>query len=516
MATTQVLNLGQGGMVKDVPPLILPENIFSEASNVRFNNDSISTIKGEAVHHNATTILPRYGIHWRRPDQGYDIFLQDDRAVRVDAAGNESSVMNLANPAFANSKWDCITFNGGYAIVINNGTSTPKYMLFGDPVAGVSFQDLPGWNYRSGLTITAKVVRQLGYSLVAANLTIVEGSTITNAPSTIRVSVQAPTGGIPQVWQPGVTTDTADEFEINSTSPILDMAELRGNMYVYASDTIHVLSIIGGNSRLQPYAKGYGILNTGCVTEFEGKHFVVDRNDIYVHAGQGKPDSIAEKRVKDYFFDNLNKAQSEKVFVQRNAKYKEVWIFFPKGTSTECNEALIFNYASNTWTTRKVANVLSGFNGFSRADNLFVYSDERMISCLAKGSRVLKMDEGDKLWDPATNTLVDMIGYVAREKLNSGDTSMSTHVSAITPFFDQVPEGNTLSITVTSQNNYTKPADFSNTSGRDTVTIDPNDESQGYIVHPRVSGRVLNYKISGIAPWRLSILGLETQPNSRR
>ena len=56
-------------------------------------------------------------------------------------------------------------------------------------------------------------------------------------------------------------------------------------MYVYSSDSIHVLSIKGGTSVVQPYAKGYGILNTNCVVEFDGRHFVVDRNDIYTHTG---------------------------------------------------------------------------------------------------------------------------------------------------------------------------------------------------------------------------------------
>ena len=516
MATEQIRNLGQGGVIKDVPPMLLPENILTDARNVRFNNKSIRSILGESVYRTVTTFVPKQAIHWQRPDQGYDIYLSDNLGVRKDAAGNEAYVMNLVGAQYTNSKWDPITFNGGYAIVINNGKSTPLYMLYGNPTAGTTFQELPGWNYIAGLSVTAKVVRQLGYSLVAANLTLTEGATVTYAPSTIRISTQAATGAIPNTWLPGTTTDTADEFEINNTSPILDMAELRGNMYVYSSSNIHVLSINTGTSRVQPYAQGYGILTTGCVAEFEGQHFVVDKNDIYTHSGSGGIKSIAEDRIKNYFFANLNKAHYDKTFVKKNGLYKEIWVYYPKGTSTVCNEVLIYNYASDTWTIRDAANVLSGFIGPGLVSGAYNYSEENIYNIVSASSTVLQMDVGNSLWNPTAAGLQPMTSYIVREKLNSGDTLGSNIITALTPMFDQVPVDASMSITVTGQNNYTKAADFTNTSGRDTFLIEPQEDAQGYKVDPRVSGRVLNYKISGVAPWRLGVIGLEVVPHSRR
>jgi hypothetical protein len=441
--------------------------------------------------------------------------MNDGNGVRVDAGGSQSSVLSSASPDYTNSRWDMITFNGGYAIVANNGKSTPLYMLFGDPVAGATFQPLPNWNYVSGLTVYAKVVRQLGYSLVAANLTLIQGATTTYAPSTIRVSVQAATGAIPNVWQPGLTTDTADEFEINSTSPILDMAELRGNMYVYSSDSIHVLSIKSG-STIAPYARGYGILNTNCVAEFEGKHFVVDRNDIYVHAGSGSIQSIAENRTKDYFFNNLNRAAVEQVFVQRNPRYKEIWIHYPKGTSTTCNEVLIYNYSSDTWTIRTDANVVFGFNGPALISSAYNYAVEELHLITNNRQRILKADSGYNLYNNSNDTFSAMTAYIQRERLNSGDTLSGLHITGIAPLFDSTIGNAAMTITVTAQNNYTTPADFSNASGRDATTIIPNSAEVGYRVDPRVGGRVLNYKISGQAPWRLGIMAFELQPFTKR
>lgn len=517
MAAKQVLNLGKGGLNKDVPAVLLPENVFTDVRNVRFGNDSVSAITGEVLYKNLSTITPGQGIFWRRPDQGYNIFLKNGLAVRVDAAGNEATIFTSADPKYNNSVWDCITFNGGYAIVVNNGKSTPLYLLYNSLVAGTNFQELPGWNYIGGLTVFAKVVRQLGYSLVAANLTLDQAGTVTYAPSTIRISVQAATGQIPSVWLPGLTTDTADEFEINSTSPILDMKELRGVMYVYSDDSIHALTINTGNTRLQPYASGYGILNTNCVEEFDGKHLVVDRNDIYVHNGSGGIQSIADERVRNYFFNTLNKSQSDKVFVKRHAKNDEIWVYFPTGASTVCNEALIYQYRHDVWSIRDVPNVVSAFKSFSTNGSSYVYADERVYMTTSEGNRVFIADEGYQMWNTTTDAFYNHTCYVAKDKLNVGDTLGTYAISSFTPIFDSVSGGADLTVTVTGQNNYMAAADYSNASGRDAFHFLPNNtDAQGYKVDPRTKGRLLNYKISGVGPWRLALYGADIGPADRR
>lgn len=515
MPAKQIMELGRGGIIKDVPSILLPENVFSDGLNVRFDNESVETITGEIVSNTLTSFQADYGFHWARPDQGYNVYLKDGNAIRVDSAGNQSSTIVLGSGSnYTDSVWQSTYFNGGYAVVINNGRTTPKYMLYGDLNYGNTFGEIPGWNYYSGITVTAKVIKPLGYSLVAANLTIDSSGTITNAPSTIRISVQAATGQFPTVWEPGTTTDTADEFEINCTSPILDMGELRGNMYIYSSDNIHVLSINGGATRVQPYTAGYGILNTNCFAEFDGKHFVVDKNDIYIHSGSGGIESVANTRVKDYLFNNLNNNASDKLFVKRNSKNDEIWVCYPKGSSTTCNEALIYQYKNNTWTIRQLPEVVSMFDAPVNLSNSFVYSDNKLHMLLGNYT-VLQADTGYQMW--SGSSLASYTSYVSREKLNSGDTLSSIYIKSITPIFDSVPVDASIDITVTGQNNYVTAADWSNTSGRDTSEFLPNNvNSQSYKVDPRTTGRLLNYKISSSDYWRLALIGLDIAPADRR
>jgi len=197
----QIKDLGKGGLNTDLAPVIVPMNTFTDVMNVRFDDDSVQTITGETTSR-VVAIGPDYGIHWRRPDQGYNIFAKNGNIVRVDSAGSASSMFTSGDALYNNSDWQGTTFNGGFAIILNNGMTTPLYCLYGSATAGSSFQPLPGWNYIGGLTVTAKVIRSLNFSLVAANLSLTQSGITTYAPGTIRVSVQAPTGNIPQVWQP--------------------------------------------------------------------------------------------------------------------------------------------------------------------------------------------------------------------------------------------------------------------------------------------------------------------------
>ena len=89
------------------------------------------------------------------------------------------------------------------------------------------------------------------------------------------------------------------------------MKPLQGNMYIYATDSIHAMRLTGNVNvpvSFAPVTDEYGALTKGAVKEYDGKHFVVGRNDIYVF--QGNPSNIqtlSGGRVQTYFFDNLRK-----------------------------------------------------------------------------------------------------------------------------------------------------------------------------------------------------------------
>ncbi len=505
----QVTKLGSGGINKDVSPMLLPPNTFTDVYNVRFRNESVETITGEILGR-TLPIAADFGIHWRRPDQGYNIFIKDGYAYRVDSAGNASSMLSSTDTKYLNSNWQATTFNGGFSVIINNGKSTPLYCLYGDAVAGNSFQPLPNWDYIPGLVVTAKVIRSLNYSLVAANLSLTESGITTYAPGTIRISTQATTGNVPDGWQPGLATDTADEFELSSTSPILDMAELRGSMFVYSQDSISQLNI-GAQTVVRPYSKMHGILNTNCVVEFEGNHFVVDNNDIYVHNGSGKIESVADGRIKDYFFNVLNKNDTSRVHVTLDKYYKEIWVVYPKGTSTVCNEALIYNYNSNTWTIRQLTNTTFTFSGPSNTGNLFQYARSK-IYITTNTTTTLLTDDSYQMYNGST--LSSYSSFIEKKKLNTGDVKGSTLLSSMYTIFDHTITDGSINIYVRGQNNYNDDVTF---TSEDLFIFQPdNKRAQGYRIDPRVNGRVLNFRIQSDSYWRFPMYDFDAKPVDRR
>ena len=221
---------------------------------------------------------------------------------------------------------------------------------------------------RNPVNVRCGIVESFGNILVAGDLTEKDGNTIIRRLSgVVRTSDIAVPGSVPNNWNPfssGVST--ADEFTLSETNVIQDMKSLQGNMYIYSTDSVHVMRLTGNNKApvsFAPVTDEYGCLVTGAVKEYDGKHFVVGSNDIYVFSGNpGNIKSLAQGRVKEYFYNNLNPIHERQMFIVQNHQESEIWLCYPTLNSTggECDEALIWNYRDNTWTIRDLNAVASG------------------------------------------------------------------------------------------------------------------------------------------------------------
>jgi len=227
---------------------------------------------------------------------------------------------------------------------------------------------------RNPVNVRAGVIRSFRDLLVAGDLTEVDSVTpttiIRRLSGVVRTSDVAVPGAVPNNWNPfeaGVST--ADEFTLSETNVIQDMQSLQGNMYIYSTDSIHVMRLTGNDLApvaFAPNTDEYGCLTTGAVIEFDGKHFVVGSNDIYVFAGNpGNIQSCSAKRVREYFYNNLNPIHEKQLFTLQNHAENEIWLCYPtlESTGGECDEALIWNYRDDTWTIRDLDAVASGDTG---------------------------------------------------------------------------------------------------------------------------------------------------------
>ena len=89
------------------------------------------------------------------------------------------------------------------------------------------------------------------------------------------------------------------------------------------------------------------ILSSSSVIEYDGIFYWcgVDRFLAY----NGVVQEIKNTMCMNYFFDNINYAQRQKVWATKIPRWGEIWWFYPKGDATECTDAIIYNVRDQVW-----------------------------------------------------------------------------------------------------------------------------------------------------------------------
>jgi hypothetical protein len=89
------------------------------------------------------------------------------------------------------------------------------------------------------------------------------------------------------------------------------------------------------------------ILSGQSVIEYDGIYYWcgVDRFMLY----NGVVKEIPNSMNQNWFFDNLNYSQRQKVYATKVPRFGEIWWFYPRGNSEECNDAIIYNVRENVW-----------------------------------------------------------------------------------------------------------------------------------------------------------------------
>lgn len=89
------------------------------------------------------------------------------------------------------------------------------------------------------------------------------------------------------------------------------------------------------------------VLSSSGVIEYDGIFFWagVDRFLMYNGVVQELPNDMNV----NWFFEGLNWNQRQKVWATKVPRFGEIWWFYPRGDSVECNAAIIFNIKHQTW-----------------------------------------------------------------------------------------------------------------------------------------------------------------------
>ncbi|MGL5015519.1 MAG: hypothetical protein ACRC6V_14725 [Bacteroidales bacterium] len=384
MAIMKVRRVGSLGVIRDLPSFELPPEAWSDSRNVRFAENRIEKMGGYfPVLTEGMPDEPPLAILTRNNTQD-QIYGTADSIYMVNGRQHSNVSQLIDNPAFDKNKpesdenpkyihmkYDADPENTWYyttlsnAVVMNNPRNNPQGLRPGD----ATFVELPGWgkpNKDSETVVEWQAGRIRSYKNYLVALDMTEGAQ-TN-PQRVRWSNVAFVNSLPPDW---IEDDEARDGGFNDLTDangrILDGVPLRDSFVIYTDQETYLMEYVGGVMifNFKKLFSDSGILAPECAVEFEQQHFVISKDDIFVHNGSSKK-PVASGRVKQYLIDEISSVNPYATKLFAYTPRKEIWITYvgpgqtagdPRDPSVvpdpdrpwQCNKCAIWNWEWDTW-----------------------------------------------------------------------------------------------------------------------------------------------------------------------
>lgn len=348
MALVPLRNIGAGGLVPDQQPYDVELTQFVSGNNVQMFSGRLGKSLG---HVDVTSVAnaPTHVAPWFVEGSNSVVIGTTNNLYRFNGSTVSDVTATAYTSGYANSpRWQMNQIGLGF--LANNGSDKPQYMA----PSGTKFADLANWP----TALRSPSIRPFLSFLVAVGYT--DGST--EYPYTIRWSDEFDPTSVPASWDITSTTNLAGENILGGRlGRLVDSLPLAGTNIVYAERGAYAMSFVGAPlvfSFRELFDEG-GIVNPGAVCVFDNRHFVVGRDDIYIHDGSSKQ-SIAAKRVKETFFSDIADVRS--IFVVNDTNANEIRIGYADKNAANketANRALVWNYDNDAWTFIDLPNVRS-------------------------------------------------------------------------------------------------------------------------------------------------------------
>ena len=337
------IRLDPYGTVFDTDPHDVGDESYTNSTNMRFNDNAAEKIGGE-VEGATTTAQATHLLFNGNHVSPYWLYFGDGIARVTDFTTDK----DIEGSALSSGiKWDTSLFNT--FPICNNIVDTPRYWDNDFTTPG-TLTDLPAFETNT----LCNVIRPFRSFLVALNTT----TSGVQAPNRVLWSDSSDAGALPASWD---ITDPSilagDAYLTDDKGEIIDGAQLRDLFVIYKTHSTYIMRLIGGQSvmRLDKVQVNSGLLAKNCVVEFRGKHFVVSDGDIILFDGQNV-ESIADKRIKDTIFNDIDTDNFDSTYVVRDDRNHEIWVCYPSSGQSYSDKAAIWNWNDNTWTFRELIN----------------------------------------------------------------------------------------------------------------------------------------------------------------
>ena len=344
MSSYNNIKLKPMGVVLDTNPHDVPMESWSDVVNMRFNDGAAEKMGGE-TEGTTTTAQATHLLFNGNHDDPLWLYFGDGIA----RATNFTLDKDIEGSALSSGTlWDSSLFN--LFPICNNTLDQPRYWDNDFAVPG-TLATLPAFT----ASTTCQSIRPFRSFLVALNITV---SGVGTEDNRVIWSDSSDAGALPASWDiTDPSTLAGDAYLTDDKGEIIDGAQMRDFFVIYKTHSTYLMRLIGGQSvmRIDKVQVNSGLLAKNCVIEFKGKHFVVADGDIVLFDGQNVV-SIADKRVKDTIFNDIDSENFAATYVVRDDRNNEIWVCYPSSGQTYSDKAAIWNWEDDTWTFRELIN----------------------------------------------------------------------------------------------------------------------------------------------------------------
>lgn len=357
MPLISINEVGQFGLLPDLPAHELPFNAWESGENVRFLNGFAQKINGYKEMFDVPAIVPYFTTFVRNAaGEQYWIYAGSVAVWVWEATGGAASTHNnITRSTGAYTSAGALNWHGGIlngVVVLNNGIDPPQ--MWNPVQANTLLTTLANWPANT----TAAIMRSYKNFLIALDVT----KAGVRDPRLVKWSHAASAGAVPTSWNEADATKDAGEYSLADTEgALIDCLPLRDSNILYKDDSIWLMEHVSGQSifRFAPLFRNAGIFAKNCVVEYQiGKHLVFGRDMVFVHDGQTIV-PITLGKVQDWLYSNIDAEHANTCFVTLNSANNEVWICFPEISQSLPTKALIWNWDTGAFGAMELPRVSS-------------------------------------------------------------------------------------------------------------------------------------------------------------
>jgi hypothetical protein len=313
-------------------------------------------------------------------------------------------------------------------------------------------------------------------------------------------------------WTP-TATNQAGDIRLSHGSEIVVAMQVRQEIVVWTDSTLYSLQYLG-----PPYVWGSQLLGDNisiagpnATALASGVAFWMGVDKFYMYDG-----SIKTLRcdLRQFIFDDINRAQFEQVYASTNEGFNEVWWFYCSANSTRVDRYVTYNYLEDVWsygTMGRTAWLDSGLRNYPIAATY--------------NNNIVNQEFG--LNDVETGTAAPINAYIVSSEFDIGDGHNFAFIWRMLP--DLTFRGSTSTSPVAtmylyglknSGSGYNVPGSVggSNSANVTGTAMIPVEEFTGQ-VYTRVRGRQLAMKIESNQldmTWQMGAPRIDIRPDGRR